>query len=73
LGCASSDPGWHVKDISGLMPDLSFTMTDDQGRVVGGQDYRGEVPLLFFGYSHCPDECPATLERVAQCRGTTFH
>ena len=66
LGCAPADSGWHVKDISGLMPDLSFTMTDDQGRVDGGQDYRGEVPLLFFGYSHCPDECPATLARLAQ-------
>jgi protein SCO1 len=66
LGCAPADRGWHVKNISGLMPDLSFTMTDDRGRVVGGQDYRGEMPLLFFGYSHCPDECPATLARLAQ-------
>ena len=49
-----------------LMPDLKFTMTDDRGRVVGGQDYRGKMPLLFFGYSHCPDECPATLARLAQ-------
>ncbi|MHB8495983.1 MAG: SCO family protein [Casimicrobiaceae bacterium] len=48
------------------MPDLKFTMTDDRGRVVGGQDYRGEMPLLFFGYSHCPDECSATLARLAQ-------
>ncbi|MGC2310547.1 MAG: hypothetical protein WA432_02940 [Candidatus Babeliaceae bacterium] len=49
LGCAASDGGWHVKNISGLMPDLKFTMTDDRGRVVGTHDYRGDTRLLFFG------------------------
>lgn len=24
-------------------------------------DHQGEVVLLYFGYTNCPDECPATL------------
>jgi protein SCO1/2 len=66
LGCARSDGGWQVKNIAGLMPDLAFTMTDDGGQAVDAQDFRGHTRLLFFGYSHCPDECPTTLARLAQ-------
>lgn len=28
-------------------------------------DMRGKVVLLYFGYSHCPDVCPATLNVMA--------
>ena len=27
-------------------------------------ELRGNVVLLFFGYTHCPDVCPATLTRM---------
>ena len=27
---------------------------------------RGRWSLLFFGYTHCPDACPATLAELAQ-------
>lgn len=66
LGCARSDGGWRVKNITGLMPDLAFTMADDSGQAVDAQDFRGHTRLLFFGYSHCPDECPTTLARRAR-------
>jgi len=28
------------------------------------QDYRGQVVLLFFGYTRCPDVCPTTLSAL---------
>ena len=28
-------------------------------------DFHGEVSLVFFGYTHCPDVCPATLANIA--------
>jgi len=28
-------------------------------------DYRNQVVLLFFGYTHCPDVCPVTMNNVA--------
>lgn len=28
-------------------------------------DLKGKVVLLYFGYSHCPDVCPATLNVMA--------
>ena len=62
--CRSSEP-WHVKDISGLMPDLTFTLTDTEGRTVRGTDYRNQILLVYFGYTHCPDVCPTTLARLS--------
>jgi protein SCO1/2 len=29
-------------------------------------DERGDVTLLFFGYTHCPDVCPATIGELMQ-------
>lgn len=52
-------------DIAGLVPDLAFSLSDDQGRQVGAKDYRGKVTLLFFGYTHCPDVCGTTLAQLA--------
>jgi protein SCO1 len=55
---------WQLTDISGHMPDLSFHLTNDQGKTVTAADYRGKVTLLYFGYTHCPDVCPLTLAHL---------
>ena len=65
-GC--SKPGWHMTDISGGMPKLDFQMTAD-GKPVTAQDFRGKVVALYFGYTHCPDVCPATLANLTEMLG----
>jgi protein SCO1/2 len=62
-GCGS-DADWQTKDISGLMPELAFTLTSENGKTVSAEDYTGKVDLLFFGYTYCPDVCPVTLGRL---------
>jgi len=42
-----------------------FTLMSAAGPV-SLHDFRGKVVLLFFGYTHCPDICPATLQHVGQ-------
>ena len=76
LSACSSPQPWHVKDISGLMPDLTFTLTDTEGRTVRGTDYRNQIILVYFGYTHCPDVCPTTLARLSSAlkkMGPTAH
>ncbi|HEX5420864.1 MAG TPA: SCO family protein [Gammaproteobacteria bacterium] len=60
-GCGPSTQQWSTQSIRGAMPDLAFRLTDDRGRPVTGAQFHGDVTLLFFGYTHCPDVCPATL------------
>ncbi len=42
-------------------PASDFTLTSHDERSVSLQDFRGRTVVLFFGFSHCPDVCPATL------------
>ena len=43
-----------------------FTLTDQDGRAVTDQDYKGKPFLVFFGFTHCPDVCPTTLFDVSE-------
>ena len=53
--------------IAGMLPPLQLSMTDVQtGRPVTAADFRGKLTLLYFGYTNCPDVCPATLYNVAR-------
>jgi len=62
-GC--SKPSWHMTDITDGMPRLSFHMSEN-ARPVTAEDFHGKAVALYFGYTHCPDVCPATLANLAQ-------
>ncbi len=42
-----------------------FSARSSLGRVVESKEFRGDVQLLFFGYTSCQDICPATLSHLA--------
>jgi protein SCO1 len=42
-----------------------FALTDQTGKTVTDQDFRGRYMLVFFGFTHCPDICPAELQVMA--------
>jgi protein SCO1/2 len=65
-GCGRSGTNWHATNITGAMPALSFSLSRaSDGAPVRAADYRGKVVILYFGYTHCPDICPATLANLA--------
>ena len=42
-----------------------FELMDAGGRVRRLSDYRGRIVVLFFGFVHCPDVCPAELFKLS--------
>lgn len=61
-----SPPTWHgiVVESAGRPPN--FTLTDQNGQPVSLYDFHGQVVLLYFGYTYCPDVCPATLSELVE-------
>jgi protein SCO1/2 len=49
-----------------LLPD--FQLTDQDGSVFTRASLLHRDTLLFFGFTHCPDICPATLQQLAVVR-----
>lgn len=42
-----------------------FSLTDGNGKVVTERDFAGKPMLVFFGFTNCPDVCPAGLQVLA--------
>jgi protein SCO1 len=67
LAACERSPSPQVTDIAGVMPPLEFQMVRaSDGAGVTARDYRGKVVVLYFGYTQCPDVCPATLSNLAE-------
>lgn len=62
-GC--SGQSWQTLDITGVMPELAFELTYENGETVTADQFEGRITLLYFGFTHCPDICPLTLSRLA--------
>lgn len=45
-----------------------FSLVDPQGRRVTDATLKGKPFALFFGFTHCPDVCPTTLQSMARLR-----
>jgi protein SCO1/2 len=43
----------------------AFTLTDNTGKRVTDQNFHGKYTLVFFGFTSCPDICPAGLQLIA--------
>lgn len=60
------DAGIVLLPQSRPLPEL--TLTGEDGQPVSLDQLRGRWSLLFFGYTFCPDICPATLAELRQLR-----
>ncbi len=63
-GC-TSEKSWHAKEVTGHLPDLSFSLTSDSGRPVTAKTYEGYLLLMYFGFTNCDAECPVSMARLA--------
>lgn len=59
VACGGPSFRGSVLDQPVAVPD--FGLTDQRGEAFRLSSQRGNVALLFFGYTQCPDVCPMTL------------
>ena len=69
-GCGDSKTraleGLHGVTLTPPRAKADFTLTDTDGRPFHfAADTRDVVTLLYFGYTNCPDVCPAQLVNIA--------
>ncbi|MFP4616510.1 MAG: SCO family protein [Thiohalorhabdus sp.] len=69
-GCAEEPPEYELSSLNGKLPDLQLELPDANGETRTAEDFRGDVVLLFFGYTNCPDVCPMTLSAIRQAVGS---
>jgi protein SCO1/2 len=53
-------------DVTGATFGEGFRLTDHHGQVRELSDFHGKLVALFFGYTHCPDVCPTTMDDLAK-------
>jgi protein SCO1/2 len=61
----NSGPGDRVQSSGKALVGGPFALVDPTGKTVTDQDFRGRYMLIFFGFTHCPDICPAELQVMA--------
>ena len=42
-----------------------FTLVDHNGQTRQDSEFRGQLMLIYFGFTYCPDACPTTLQAVS--------
>lgn len=61
----TAKPTFLATDITGAQFGKDFKLTDHTGKSRTLADFKGKAVVLFFGYTHCPDICPATMGEIA--------
>jgi protein SCO1/2 len=62
------DAGWFGKSLEPLRAAYPFELTDQNGNAFRLENQRGSLVLLNFGFTCCPNICPASLANLAAAR-----
>ena len=51
---------WNREPIGG-----AFSLKDQTGQTRTDSDFRGQLLLVYFGFTYCPDICPTDLQAIS--------
>ena len=66
--CAPEKPSFKAIDLTGADYAQGFQLQDQFGQERTLADFKGQVVVVFFGYTQCPDFCPTTLSDWVQVK-----
>ena len=58
----------HATVLTTPLPLPEFSLAAHEGGGFSRASFDGHWSLMFFGFTHCPDICPATLQKLALAR-----
>ena len=59
----TNSSGLQGTDLGGT-PAPDFRLTDQFGKPISLSQFKGKPVILTFLYTHCPDQCPLTAEKL---------
>jgi protein SCO1/2 len=62
---ATNKPGQPPSGVEAEAFRPQFALADANGKIRNQSEFAGRHMLVFFGFTNCPDVCPATLAEVA--------
>lgn len=65
---SGAKPAFRSIDITGAEYARTLELPDVEGKSRSLGDFKGQVVVVFFGYTQCPDVCPTTMVELAEVR-----
>jgi cytochrome oxidase Cu insertion factor (SCO1/SenC/PrrC family) len=72
----SASPALHAETLERVMtmnpprPVADFELTDQKGTRKRLSSLAGQPTFVFFGFTHCPEICPTTMQKLAQLKSS---
>ena len=66
--CGKEPLKFQSIDLTGADYARNFSLSDHNGQTRSLKDFKGQVVVVFFGFTQCPDVCPTTLTELAEVK-----
>ena len=66
--CGQDKPAFRGVDITGADYAQGWALRDQYGQERTLKDFAGNVVIVFFGYTQCPDVCPTSMQELAEVK-----
>lgn len=67
-GLGEEEASYNGTHLEGEQEQQTFSLVGADGQPVNIADYRGQLVVMYFGYTFCPDVCPLTMAKLAEAR-----
>jgi protein SCO1 len=64
VSCSALKPAFKGEVVELATPAPEIKMADHNGQMFQLSEKRGQVVLIFFGFTNCVDECPLTMAHL---------
>ena len=68
VACTESKPQFKSVDLTGADYGKDFQLTDHNGQPRSLKDFRGNLVVVFFGFTQCPDVCPTSMAELSEAK-----